>query len=520
MGFLVSWRYAYFWIPLFFIGGLILNIGGIPLLDVDEGAFSEATREMLSSGNWSATYLDGQPRYDKPILTYWFQGIMVSLFGLSEWVLRLHSLISGMLWATGIYFFTKEFINRQTAFAAVIMFASTLMIMVISRAAIADALLNLFIAMCFFDMYRYQQNPQRKYMLRTWLWISLGLLTKGPVAAGIPLIVSGLWFLSLKDIKHWARAIFNPLGWLVMVAVLTPWLWFLWQDQGAGFFKGFLIDHNLNRFADTKEGHGGYWYYYLLALPLVLLPYSGLLVIFRHSKALWQRPFERLLLLWFTVVLVLVSVSSTQLPHYVLYGVTPLIILFAKYRRLWRGMHWVWLFPLSFFALQMVLVLNAENMTDWDNNLYISEMLARAPVYLNTGYLVATVLSIIAIIALAFATLSLWKRLALAGLIQALFINMLFLPAIAGLQQVPIKEAAQHAKKLEATVVAYKIHMPSFSLYREAVTERRETQPGDYVFTRADRIPALAQRFPNHDIQALYAKGGIRLLHIQETAEP
>ncbi len=37
-------------------------LGNAPLFDVDEGAFSEATREMAASGNYLTTYLNGAPR--------------------------------------------------------------------------------------------------------------------------------------------------------------------------------------------------------------------------------------------------------------------------------------------------------------------------------------------------------------------------------------------------------------------------------------------------------------------------
>ena len=42
-----------------------LNLGNAPLFDRDEGAFSEATREMVESGNYVSTTLNGEPRYDK-----------------------------------------------------------------------------------------------------------------------------------------------------------------------------------------------------------------------------------------------------------------------------------------------------------------------------------------------------------------------------------------------------------------------------------------------------------------------
>src|SRR4051794_41411660 len=76
---------------------LLWQLGGVPLFDVDEGAFSEATREMLASGDWGHTTLNGAARFDKPIGVYWLQAASVHAFGLNEFALRLPSALS--IWA-------------------------------------------------------------------------------------------------------------------------------------------------------------------------------------------------------------------------------------------------------------------------------------------------------------------------------------------------------------------------------------------------------------------------------------
>ena len=99
------------------------QLGAVPLLDVDEGAFSEATREMLASGNLVSTTLDGEPRHDKPILIYWLQAASVSLLGLDELALRLPSAIAAALWALALYRFTARVAGRETAGVAVLVMA-------------------------------------------------------------------------------------------------------------------------------------------------------------------------------------------------------------------------------------------------------------------------------------------------------------------------------------------------------------------------------------------------------------
>jgi hypothetical protein len=130
------------------------------------------------------------------------------------------------------------------------------------------------------------------------------------------------------------------------------------------------------------------------------------------------------------------------------------------------------------------------------------------------SFLALTLLLCAALVAIALTRLLLWQKLALAGLLQALFIFNLLTPAVAELQQAPVKEAAAVARKLDADFIAYGIHMPSFSVYRQAITPRRDPAPGDHLFTRSDRLPALFERFGDGAIDIFYRKGGIVLARI------
>ena len=93
----VSWLTA--WLPplALFLAlwlGLFWQLGSVPLFDLDEGAFTEATREMLESGNFITPHKDGEPRYDKPVFIYWLQAASVSLLAFDEFALRLPSALA------------------------------------------------------------------------------------------------------------------------------------------------------------------------------------------------------------------------------------------------------------------------------------------------------------------------------------------------------------------------------------------------------------------------------------------
>jgi 4-amino-4-deoxy-L-arabinose transferase-like glycosyltransferase len=64
------------------------------------------------------------------------------------------------------------------------------------------------------------------------------------------------------------RAIFFWPGWLLFLAIVVPWHVAVFLDQGDAFFRGFYLKHNVNRYSNTFEGHGGKWYYYIAVLPL------------------------------------------------------------------------------------------------------------------------------------------------------------------------------------------------------------------------------------------------------------
>ena len=60
----------------------------------------------------------------------------------------------------------RERLDRDTATVSVLVMALTLEVSMIAKAATADAVLNLFLALAFLDIYRWYLDPRRGTLLR------------------------------------------------------------------------------------------------------------------------------------------------------------------------------------------------------------------------------------------------------------------------------------------------------------------------------------------------------------------
>jgi 4-amino-4-deoxy-L-arabinose transferase-like glycosyltransferase len=491
------------------------NLGNAPLFDRDEGAFTEATREMLESGNYISTTLNGEPRYDKPILTYWVQAVGVGLLGWNEWGMRLHSALAAVLWVLVVWGFARREWDEATGWAAGMITATTLWVMIIGRAATADALLNLFLTLTLVDLYRFWKENRRAPLYRVFLWSGLGFLAKGPVAVAVPLAAAFLLALARGQLPRYFRAIFSPVGWLVFFGVAAPWYVAVYLRDGQAFIDGFFLRHNLNRFADTMHGHGGALWYFIPVILLVLLPHSSLFLrTLRRIRGASRSDLELFLWLWFAFVFVFFSVSSTQLPHYVLYGATPLFLLMARYREDLRN-RFLTLLPallltLLLFALPEVWRL-AEPLVD---DAFTLAIMSVAPEAFGPAYRAWTGLGLAAVLVLLFLKgWTPWKRLVGAGVAVSAVVAFGLFPTYGQIQQGPTREAAHLAREQGWDVVMWRLDMPSFAVYYQDITPLREPEPGEVVFTRVTRLGAL--EIPT---EVLFQKGGIVLARALEGA--
>ncbi len=502
-------RYGIWLLPILLYLSFFFNLGSVPLFDLDEGAFSEATREMIARGDYITTYLGGELRFDKPILIYWLQAMSVGLFGLNEFALRLPSALAATGWAALLYLFVRRIYDGKRALLATLFMVASLQISVIAKAAIADALLNLWIAGSMFSVWLYITERRRLWLYLAFAAIGLGMLTKGPVAVMIPFVVTFLYFAIKRDLRRWVAAVFNPVGLLIFFAVALPWYLLEYRDQGMRFIEGFFLKHNLSRFEESFEGHSGSFLYYVPVLLIGTIPFTGLLIAaFGRVREFFKEDATLFFLLWFGFVFLFFSFSGTKLPHYVIYGYTPLFILMALHFDKIRSSLWILLPPAVLMGVLLFLPEIAHAMLPRIDDPYARALIEESGALFGWRYKMEIALLLAALfIAWRMPYGNLSKAL-VAAVVSLLLVNGTILPTYAALVQQPIKEAALFAKKHRLDVVMWGINVPSFMVYSEKIAPRRSPKPGEIVLTKITKLNEV------DSYQPIFRKYGIVLVRI------
>ena len=152
-----------FFLPVLFF--LYISTLFLTLTDYDEGAFAATSLQMLRESQFFIPYLGDSLRLEKPILTYWIQVSSISLFGASEFALRLPSLVAAFLWAYIFGKFIKDKIPGKSQSNYIFTLLTLPGILVMSVVATADAFLNLFICLVMINIYNYSDIKKEKFLL-------------------------------------------------------------------------------------------------------------------------------------------------------------------------------------------------------------------------------------------------------------------------------------------------------------------------------------------------------------------
>lgn len=510
----------------------ILGLGAAPLFDVDEGAFAEASREMLASGDWGHTTLNGADRFDKPILVYWLQAAAIAMLGADEFAVRLPSALCAWLTCLVIGQLAADLWGRRAGWIAAALPATMIGPVLVGRAATADALLHLLLALIVTDVARclaagtsgppaHDTRPPR---LRVYAWIGLGLLAKGPIAVVLPAAGLILWALADARSRHRAWQLASDLrGWALAAAIAGPWYAHAVWRHGQAFIDGFVVRHHLERFGTGLEGHVGHAGYPLLALAALMLPWTPCVAwLLVGARRDWADPVARWLLAWSAFVLVFFAVAATKLPHYALYAVSPLVLLVARglaLRSVPVGL------ALLVVAMAATLVLAGAALPLWADTLaagvsdplWVARLRSLAGGPLGPLPLLGLVLGFLCGSAAVALQSSQRRPVALlaASAVSVTWVVHVVVPAWGAAQQQSVRDLALEARRRELPLVAWSVTAPSAAYYRQAVVPPRAPQDGEAALLPAHRLAAARNDVSPRSLEVLASRPDLVLVRLR-----
>ena len=321
---------------LFFYG-----ISQFGLIGADEPRYAQAAREMLARGDWVTPTLGGHVWLEKPPLYYW-QAIMVySLFGVSDAAARIPAAIDATFLVVAVYLFFRKFRPSVEVDAALIT-ASCAGIIGYARAASMDLPLTFTFAIGMLAWWAWRESGTRIYLAAFYVSIALGMLAKGPVAPFLAAGVIVLYSIAVREGRLILRTAWLA-GILLFLAVVLPW-YIAVQIRNPEFFREFILEHNLARFATNLYHHREPFWYFLPVLLLALVPWIVFVIAAslqsirvwwaeRGSPADAALGFRVFACCWLFVPLVFFSISQSKLPGYILPAVPAGAVLLADYLR-------------------------------------------------------------------------------------------------------------------------------------------------------------------------------------------
>ncbi len=300
------------------------KLGSFILFDVDEAVFSEATREMVQTGNYITPTYNYEPRYDKPILFYWLMSMSFRLFGINEFSARFFSAVFGVALVAITYLFVKTVHSKKGALWSSLCLLLNLQFFVYTHSAVTDMTLTFFITASLYSFFigsSIEERGNRRSGSRRWyylFWIStaLAVLTKGIIGILFPVTIVFLYLLFAGRLRH-SRSLVSPAMIIVFLAVSSPWFIAEFYVKGWEFFDAFIVKHHFKRYTDVISSHSGPAYYYLGIIVIGFFPWVAFLpgAVYRAVKG---RSLYLFTAVWFFFILLFFSISKTKLPNYIL----------------------------------------------------------------------------------------------------------------------------------------------------------------------------------------------------------
>ncbi len=318
-------------LALVYISGLF-----IPLMEHDSAAHAVIAMRMYLENDFIHLYKGVEEYLDKPHMHFWLSALSFKIFGLTPWAYRIPALIFTLIGAYSCYNLAKELYGSNAGHISSLIFLSAQAIILANHDVRTDAVLTGASIYAIWQLVVYINHGKLLNAVLGSIGLGVAFSTKGQLAIlmiGSALLCYVLYSRKWKAVWSWKVLV----GIITFLIVSTPMIYayylqfdiypekLVYGHKNVSGIKFIFWDQSFARL--TGEGFNSnntdylFFFHTLLwaFLPWALITY---IAIFDRSKELikirfkYKKGIEFLTLGGFWLVMIIINLSKSKLPHY------------------------------------------------------------------------------------------------------------------------------------------------------------------------------------------------------------
>lgn len=299
------------------------RLGRDLLWDWDECLYGQYVKEMGRTGHFLTNIWNGYIDLQKPPLYSWLLSI-TSMFGRTEFNLRLLNVAGALALLGSIYVFAQQYFSRKIAVLSSLILLTAEVFVIYSMKLSTDILYSLLI---FLGVWGWLSSKKKGYWLAG-LFFGLALMTKG---LGVMQFLGAI-FLSLF-INFRKEQFLNFIKMCFIVGLIAlPWHITTYLTYGNHFLKVYIEDNIVKRSKYPIEFHRERIWFYFGLLYRELFPWFFALIVFPLLKLKMLMNFKKNELIYTILLLIIIPLLGiTRVQTRIAWYILPLYPFLAIY---------------------------------------------------------------------------------------------------------------------------------------------------------------------------------------------
>jgi 4-amino-4-deoxy-L-arabinose transferase-like glycosyltransferase len=292
-------------------------------MENDSAQHAVMAMRMLQDHNFLELYRGDFEYLDKPHLHFWLSGLSMKVFGINHIAYRIPALLFTCLGAYSTFKLTSHWYKNNYGHLATFVFLSTQAIILSNHDVRTDAVLTGATIFGLWQLVLYIDKLKIGNLLLGTLGVAMAFMSKGQLGVFVVSICLLVYLLPHPNLKIILKSPITYLVIPVFFLCISPVLYAYHHQFGNEGISFILWNQSTNRL--TGEGFSGgntdysFFFHTILwaFLPWSLLFYAHLFDRFRKLityKGIYVK--QNMTSIGILIILVVISFSSSKLPHY------------------------------------------------------------------------------------------------------------------------------------------------------------------------------------------------------------